>query len=160
MFYKLLIGGVGALALTLALAGPAPAANVAAGDLVDDNFSGCDTGEGSCYAKFGFQPKDELVFVSDENKNGWGVLLELWWDGKLQRWCWGQQCDFEIPEGQNIEFFITEFHKRDWDKCDESRGCGKRTHYWAGPRGRDGCNAIGDPFGDCAYGQGDFKGEA
>jgi hypothetical protein len=159
MIGKVLVGAVATLALTLALAGPAPAANNAAGDLVNDNFDGCG-GEGSCYAKFAFDAKGERVFISDEHKNGWGVLLELWWGGKLRRWCWGQQCDFKIPEGQNIEFFVAEFHKRDWDKCAPSRGCGKRTHYWAGPNGRDGCAAIGDPFGDCAYGQGDFKGEA
>ena len=122
--------------------------------------------------EFGFFPKGDKVHLWDASPNNWGVLVELWWGGKLRRWCWNakggltnQVCDFEIPEGRNIRFFIAEFKRDQWRRCAPIRGCGKRTHHWAGPDGNDGCraNRWRPPCGfthRTVSGENDFRGEA
>jgi hypothetical protein len=79
-----------------------------------------------------------------------------------------QECNFKIKDGTNITFFLTEFHKSQWDRCAPSAGCGKRRHFWASHAGNDGCRATGQRA-PCGYGVGaipnvndpaDFLGEA
>ena len=52
-----------------------------------------------------------------------------------------QTCHFKIPDGRNIRFYIAEFKDERWKRCPRRRGCGKRLHHWAGPRGNDGRRA-------------------
>jgi hypothetical protein len=121
---------------------------------------------------FYFNPRGERMLVNDRQKNGWGILVELWWGGELRRWCWNtkgfgdfQECNFSIPEGRNISFFVAEFDGRATRLGPRARrealrrGEGKRLHVWAGAGEPDGCRVSGwrEP---CGYGAGDFRGEA
>ena len=95
-------------------------------------------------AEFTYKPYGERVQLTDHAANRWGVLLEVWYGGKLQRWCYAadgrsQRCNFSIKDGRNLRFFIAEFDKSRWDDCAPSKGCGKRPHYWGGP-GRMDCS--------------------
>jgi hypothetical protein len=147
------------LAFGLLPAAAADAADRAAGKLfyLDEEFK-------EEKLRFDFYPKDEKVSLHDSDTNGYGALVELWWGGRLQRWCYNtrgggrdQDCDFEIPEGQQIRFYVAEITRK-WLDC-KREGCGKRTHFWAGPFGQNGCesNGYNDP---CAFGEGDFVGQA
>jgi hypothetical protein len=114
---------------------------------------------------FRFNPRGEHVYVRDRFKDDWGILVELWWGGKLRRWCWNTKganrgashCDFNIKERQSITFFIAEAKKREWKKSDPSVGRGKRKDYWWGPNRK----IPGSPPGmEYPLGNGDFVGTA
>jgi hypothetical protein len=161
---KLLIVVLAGLAVALVPVAGASAADPADGDLYELRDEGDDRIKQGL-ADFKFDPLDERVRVADRARNRYGTLVELWWGGKLQRWCWNtkgagrtQECNFEIPEGQAISFFVAEIDRR-WFFCDPWMGCGKRRHSWAGPFDRNGCEASGyaDP---CSFGEGDFRGVA
>jgi hypothetical protein len=127
--------------------------------------------EGGAVGDFEFDPVGEKVTLYDAQPDDWGMLVELWWGGRLQRWCYNtkganseQKCDFQIPDGQNITFYIAEISYA-WFNC-KRQGCGKRKHMWAGPT-RNGCQVA--PKGwPCGYGGPtgtapeslDFRGEA
>jgi hypothetical protein len=184
VFRKIVIAGIAAFALGLVPAGPALAADSAGATLMENSqipTHDCERIDpeaepgdlGECLAEFAFFPEGERLLVTDRNRNGWGVLVELWWGGKLRRWCWNtkgydtaQECNFKIKDGRNIRFFIVEFHKRVWDDCRPSKGCGKRQHFWAGPFDRSGCAVAreNEPCGDANLPDGssgpDFLGEA
>ena len=150
MLHKIVAAGIAALALGMLTAAQASAQN-------DDPASGVlmDTGAGAV-GEFEFRPFGEKVSLRDSRPDGWGMLLELWWDGKLRRWCYNtkggdagpQKCDFEIPEGKKITFYLAEISYA-WFKC-KRQGCGKRKHMWAGPSS-NGCQVA--PKGwPCGYG--------
>jgi hypothetical protein len=147
MFKRLLVAGIAALALGLVPAGPALAEDYAEGDLWRD-------GAGTHLASFDFYPDGERVFVDDEYRDDWGVLVELWWGGKLQRWCWNtngysdevvttEKCNFDIKDGTDITFYIALADKYEWKQCDPEDGCGKRKNFWAG-QDNWGCNVTRD----------------
>jgi hypothetical protein len=163
---KFTAAGIAAMALGLVQAGPAladdPGGYGAFGNLLRD--------EGPRLAHFDFDPYGEHVTVSDDFEDDWGVLVELWWGGKLRRWCWNtsgegtdHDCNFDIKEGRNINFFIAEAHKDLWKKCAPADGCGKRRHFWAGENG-SGCGVTYqyDPALPCARTNdlSDFRSEA
>jgi hypothetical protein len=146
MFKKILAAGITALALSLAATAGAHAENDASGALM--------TSEGGAVGEFTFNPAGEKVRLYDAQPDRWGMLLELWWDGKLRRWCYNtkganssQRCDFNIPEGKRITFYLAEISWA-WFDC-KRQGCGKRKHMWAGPT-RNGCQVA--PKGwPCGY---------
>lgn len=101
---------------------------------------------GGSVGEFEFDPVGEKVRLYDAQPDGWGMLVELWWDGKLRRWCYNtkgagttQKCNFKIPEGKRITFYLAEISWA-WFKC-KRQGCGKRKHMWAGPN-RWGCQVA------------------
>ena len=170
MFTRFLVVGVAALALGLLLASPALAANDARGYLFRD-------GSGTMLADFEFVAKGEHVYVNDDYKDDWGVLVELWWDGKLRRWCWNTKsaasefpahCNFAIKDGKDITFYIALADRFEWKQCEPEEGCGKRKNFWAGADLASGCDVIQDPAQPCARGvrftypqsDSDFFGEA
>jgi hypothetical protein len=146
VFKKFMAAGIAVLALSLAAATNASAGNSAMGALM--------TSEGGSLGDFEFNPIGERVRLYDAQPDKWGMLVELWWDGKLRRWCYNtkgastdQKCNFEIPEGKDITFYLSEISWA-WFKC-KRQGCGKRTHMWAGPS-RNGCQVA--PKGwPCGY---------
>jgi hypothetical protein len=82
---------------------------------------------GGSVGEFEFDPVGEQVSVYDAQPDGWGMLVELWWASKLQRWCYStkgassfRHCDFKIPDGRNIGFYIAQIG---WatDRTRESR---------------------------------------
>jgi hypothetical protein len=112
---------------------------------------------GGSVGYFDFDPVGEKVKLYDAQPDHWGMLVELWWGGKLRRWCYNtkgagasQHCNFKIPDGTRIQFSIAEISSA-WFNC-KRQGCGKRTHMWAGPS-RNGCSFA--PKGwPCGYGGG------
>lgn len=159
MLKKIVVAVIATLAFGLVPVAAAGAADPAEGKLfyLDDEFK-------EEKLRFSFDPQDEKVRLHDSDTNGYGALVELWWGGKLQRWCYNtkgggrdQKCDFEIPDGQSIRFYVAEITSH-WFDC-KRKGCGKRRHFWAGPFDQNGCEANGynDP---CAFGEGDFVGQA
>jgi hypothetical protein len=153
----LALGALGALG-----AAEASAANDAGGSLMIST--------GGSVGDFRFDPDGEKVELYDAQPDNWGMLLELWWGGKLRRWCYNtkgastfQRCDFKIPEGRNITFYLAEISHA-WFNC-KRQGCGKRRHMWAGPSSH-GC-AVAPKGWPCGYpGElspgiaPDFRGEA
>jgi hypothetical protein len=161
---KIVVAMIATVALGLLPAAGASAADPAEGALYELQDEGHQRFKQQL-VDFEFNPLDERVSVHDRDRNGWGALVELWWGGKLRRWCWNtkgagreQECNFEIPEGQSIRFFVAEIDKG-WFFCDPWMGCGKRERSWAGPFDQSGCESSGyrDP---CAFGEGDFLGQA
>ena len=162
MLKKLAAAGLAALAITLVSAAVARAEDDADGVLM--------TSTGGSVGEFEFFPVGEKVRVYDAQPDRWGMLVELWWGGKLRRWCWNtkgassdQWCDFSIPDGRDIGFYIAEISYA-WFNC-KRQGCGKRRHMWAGASG-NGC-AFAPKGWPCGYGGGissgkdaDFSGEA
>ncbi len=112
------------------------------------------TSEGGEVGHFTFDPVGEKVRLYDAQPDNWGMLVELWWGGKLRRWCYNTKgagsfakCNFRIPDGTKITFYLAEISHA-WFNC-KRRGCGKRTHMWAGPT-RNGCQVA--PKGwPCGY---------
>ena len=164
MLQKIVLASLATLALGLL-----PAAVAHAGDPADGELrTFVDEGENSFNQElldFKFDPDGEKVRVHDSDTNGYGALVELWWGGELQRWCYNtkgggrnQNCNFEIPDGQQIRFYVAEISWA-WFDCPRAQGCGKRRHHWAGPFDQSGCEANGynEP---CAFGRGDFVGRA
>jgi hypothetical protein len=150
------------LALGLLAAADARAENRASGSLMIST--------GGEVGHFEFDPLDEKVELYDAQPDKWGMLVELWWGGRLQRWCYNtkgastyQTCDFNIPEGRDITFYAAEISWA-WFGC-KRQGCGKRKHMWTGPSS-NGCQVA--PKGwPCGYGGSigtgddpDFRGEA
>jgi hypothetical protein len=161
---KLVAAGIATLALGLLAAAEASADNAAQGSLM--------TSEGGSVGSFEFDPVGEKVSVYDAQPDDWGMLAELWWGGKLQRWCYNtngassyEHCNFKIRDGRNITFYLAEISSA-WFNCKPREGCGKRKHMWAGPSS-NGCQ--GAPKGwPCGYAgatgtsplTNDFRGEA
>jgi hypothetical protein len=163
MFRKAVALALAVSALGLVAASSATAGSGANGILTEPKDS-------RPLGKFRFRPGKETVAVHDRWVDSWSVLVELWWGGKLRRVCWDSTlrshnglrrhtCDFSIPEGKRITFFMAEARKRVWKKCwvrgkrawrlrNGSRACGKRPGYWVGEKRQ----------GD--YGFGDFRGVA
>jgi len=162
MLRKLVAAGIATVALGLLGTAAASAENRAGASLMIST--------GGAVGQFEFDPVGEKVSLYDAQPDDWGMLLELWWDGKLQRWCYNtkgastfQHCDFNIPDGRNITFYLAEISHA-WFNC-KRQGCGKRRHMWAGPSS-SGC-AVAPKRWPCGYGGGlspgvepDFRGEA
>ena len=160
---KIAAGAIAILVLGMLTAAAASADDAAQGSLMIST--------GGSVGQFEFDPVGEKVSLYDAQPDDWGMLVELWWGGKLQRWCYNtkgastnQHCNFEIPDGTNITFYLAEISHA-WFNC-KRQGCGKRKHMWAGPD-RNGCQVA--PKGwPCGYGgptgtapeTNDFRGEA
>jgi hypothetical protein len=168
---KLVVAVSATLALGLVLAAGAGAADRAGGVLL------LNTGqeETEPLGDFRFNPRGEHVWVRDLENNGWGVLVELWWGGRLQRWCYNidgpgttQECNLSIPDGAEITFFIAEIDDDNFPDLDRNArreallaGEGKRPRVWAGPSSRNGCWASSFTYPCGARSQSaDFFGEA
>ena len=147
MLKKIGVAAIAALALSLAVTASASAENDASGSLMIST--------GGEVGHFTFNPVGEKVSLYDAQPDRWGMLLELWYDGKLRRWCYNtkgassyQKCNFNIPEGKDITFYLSEISWA-WFNC-KRKGCGKRKHMWAG-QNRNGCQVA--PKGwPCGYG--------
>jgi hypothetical protein len=142
MIKQLIVAGLTAAALAFM-----PVSSAQAGNRAEGGFEAKTGGAPKYLGEFSFYPRGNRVDVYDAYGDNWEVLVELWWGGKLRRWCYNRQgglttqtCHFKIRSGQNIRFFIAEIEYDVWKHC-KRRGCGKRRHFWAGPFGRDGCRA-------------------
>ncbi|MBO0747650.1 MAG: hypothetical protein J2O47_04835 [Acidimicrobiaceae bacterium] len=105
------------------------------------------------------------IQVFDDATDGWSVMVELWWGGKLRSVCFDANtaanpapgfCRPFAPNGSPVTLFIVETHQSVWKACWTRRHhawvpdprakqqvCdtpgqlrGKRVDYWGGP-GRD-----------------------
>jgi hypothetical protein len=162
MLKTLLAAGIATVALGLMGTADARAENLAGAGLMIST--------GGSVGHFRFDPVGEKVELYDAQPDGWGMLVELWWGGRLRRWCYNtkgassfQHCNFEIRDGRDITFHLAEISYA-WFDC-KRQGCGKRKHMWASPD-RNGCQVA--PKGwPCGYGgelspgiEADLRGEA
>jgi hypothetical protein len=181
MFKKAVALALAVTALGLVATGSAAADKEAHGNIEQGEYISSPPGAVWKYHKLGafkFKPRGEKVVVDDQVKNGWSILVELWWGGKLRRVCWdstlggvyrgnrAHTCNFKIPDGRRITFFIAEARKRTWKRCwrrgktawyAPSGPCGKNPGIWWGPNRRIPDNpADYDGF----VGYGDYRGRA
>jgi hypothetical protein len=129
---KALLGAVVLLVHAVLAAGPAQAGPASA----LEGFCPS-TGQQDVLGAFGFAPYDELVHVEDDCADGWSIVVELWWDSRLRRTCWATKgagtdnwCDFEIPEGKKIWFYIAQARRSTCKQHRPDRNCAKRR--WGG----------------------------
>lgn len=128
------------------------------------------------------------IQVFDEFTDGWSVMVELWWGGRLRAVCFDANtaenpapgfCRPRVPNGMPVTLFIAESSRPLWRKCwDWSKrkrawqrtgspwcgqpihGHGKRQDYWGGP-GRIWTGPPGDwPPPGSGWGSGTFTGRA
>src|SRR4051794_20240214 len=101
--------------------------------------------DGSIAGSYDFVPgpayEPALLIVDDEHKDGYSIMVELWWKRgakKPQQICADNngsnkgpqvQCLVSAPSNAKIWFYIAEAH------CKSKTGpCKKRKGHWAGPQ--------------------------